>query len=146
MKVPASLGDLLDRITILQIKTERLRNEGQRASVYRELDALLESWNAEFPKAETVPEYDALRKVNEALWDVEDQLRAMEAAQDFGSTFVELARSVYKTNDQRAALKRKVNQRFGSVLMEEKQHPDYHAPALAPSLSHIDAAGNAQMR
>lgn len=124
--VPASLGDVIDRLTILAIKQERLSDPGARANVAREHDALVAAWAAEaLPECRSLPEWAELAAVNQALWDVEDELRACEAARSFGDGFVEKARSVYLINDRRAAIKRRVNTRLGSDLVEEKQHPTY---------------------
>lgn len=122
---PAAVGDVLDRITILEIKRARVPAE-RRANVAAELVALTETWiGAGLPAAAAVPEYGELVAVNTALWEVEDRLRAAEANADFGPAFVADARAVYRTNDRRAALKRAVNERFGSQLQEEKHHPTY---------------------
>jgi hypothetical protein len=125
LSAPASVGDVLDRLTILAIKVARLP-EGPRAHAADEHAALLAAWGAAgLPAPAEVPEYAALAEVNRALWDVEDRLRAAEARGDFGAAFVEDARAVYRTNDRRAALKRAINQRFGSRLVEQKLHPSY---------------------
>ena len=126
LTVESSVGDALDRISILQIKVARVPEPKRRKNVEAELSALLSAWmGGGLPAPEEVPEYTALRTVNEALWAVEDELRSHEARQDFGELFVSLARSVYHQNDQRAALKRRVNTRYGSALREEKVHPSY---------------------
>lgn len=120
---PCAVGDLLDRITILTIKVERV-SAAKRPNVARELAALREAWNgASLPPPDTVPEYAELLSVNGRLWAVEDRLRAAEARRQFGEDFVADARSVYRENDRRAALKRTVSERFGSAIIEEKQHP-----------------------
>lgn len=123
---PAPVGDVLDRITILEIKVARLRAENARNNAQSELSALLSVWQeAGLPAPALVPEYSDLQRVNLALWDVEDRLRAMEAAGQFDAAFVADARAVYQTNDQRAALKKSINLRSGSAWIEEKQHPEY---------------------
>jgi hypothetical protein len=123
---PAALGDVLDRITILERKVARLVDAGAQARVRDELDALRGTWTAAgLPDPAAVPEYPALATVNATLWDVEDRLRAAEARGDFGAAFVADARTVYRENDRRAALKRAVNERFGSRFVEEKLHPGY---------------------
>jgi cyclic pyranopterin phosphate synthase len=156
--VDSPVGDVLDRLTILAIKTARLPPE-RASNCASESDALRAAWSAAgLPAPEDVPEHAELAAVNAALWDVEDRLRAREAAGDFGAEFVADARSVYVTNDRRAALKRAVNQRFGSAYIEEKLHPAY-GPATAGGvagggaprpmneacLTHLDEAGNARM-
>lgn len=126
LAAPASVGDVLDRLTILALKEARLHEPDARANVARERALLREAWDAAgLPDPDALPEHAALAEVNAALWDVEDALRAHEAAQDFGAAFVERARAVYRTNDRRAALKRAVNARLGSALTEEKLHPRY---------------------
>lgn len=124
--VPAALGDVVDRLTILGIKGARLSSPAARENVARERDALVAAWAAAgLPEYTSLAETEPLAEVNRALWDVEDELRALEAAADFGPTFVARARSVYLLNDRRAALKRAVNLHLGSDLVEEKQHPAY---------------------
>lgn len=123
LEVPFSYGDVVDRVTILELKAQRLADPARRANVERELALLRARWaTAGLP---TPPETAALREVNTALWEVEDALRRLEAAGDFGPAFVELARRVYHLNDQRAALKRAVNLGLGSGLVEEKQYTAY---------------------
>lgn len=122
---PAPVGDVLDRLTILSIKLDRAPAD-RAGNVRAERDALRSAWLAAgLPTPEETPEYAELLAVNIALWDVEDRLRASEARADFGPAFVADARAVYRTNDRRAALKRAVNLRFGSALVEEKVHPAY---------------------
>lgn len=125
LHAPASAGDVLDRLTILAIKLSRVP-AARRDNVERELTALAAAWSAAgLPAWEAEPERPALTEVNEALWGVEDELRAMEAEGRFDATFVARARSVYQLNDRRAALKRAVNVRLDSALVEEKVHPSY---------------------
>lgn len=119
---PCSIGDLLDRITILRIKVQRSA-AAQRENVQRELDQLSACWPT--LKAYDEAEMAELAAVNLQLWEVEDRLRAAEAAGGFGPDFVADARSVYRLNDLRAGLKRRVNLRLGSALIEEKIHPEY---------------------
>lgn len=122
---PCAVGDVLDRITILRIKLARVA-AGQRANVAYELESLLSVWCAGgLPAPELVPEYGSLAEVNAALWNVEDRLRAAEAAGSFGDAFVADARSVYVLNDRRASLKRAVNTGYGSLIVEEKFHAGY---------------------
>ena len=128
MKVDASLGDVLDRVTILQIKASRIQDPDKVVNVRRELQALQDAWaEAGQPAMEELGCWAALREVNEKLWDVEDALREHERRGDFGERFVELARSVYHLNDQRAAYKRQVNLGLGSDIVEEKSYASYSA-------------------
>ncbi len=124
--VPVSWGELLDKITILEIKAQRIVDADKRGNVERELAAL----NAVVTAAGTLPDtaqpiIDRLRGVNETLWDIEDEIRDCERAKEFGPRFVELARAVYHTNDKRAAFKRDLNELLGSELVEEKSYQPY---------------------
>jgi hypothetical protein len=121
-RVPVSWGELLDKITILQIKCDRIGSARARANVAKEL-ALLQSVAGQCLRDSTVmPLLGLLRAVNEDLWGIEDQIRKHEAARDFGHAFVQLARSVYQKNDLRAAIKRQINDLLGSALVEEKSY------------------------
>jgi tetratricopeptide (TPR) repeat protein len=121
--VEVSAGELLDKITILQIKKDRLKKPEQLRSVQAELAVLTAAWERAVRRTAELEQLTAeLRAVNEALWEVEDALRDCERAQDFGEHFVELARRVYRTNDRRSALKRQVNDLLGSRLREEKSY------------------------
>ena len=126
VSVPVSVGELVDKVTILEIKSERLTAEAALANVRRELELL----NAEAAKLDLgSPEASRIRgdlkAVNEQLWEIEDRIREKEAAGEFDQRFIELARSVYVTNDKRAALKRELNSLLGSELFEEKSYKDY---------------------
>jgi hypothetical protein len=126
IKVEVSYGELVDKISILEIKAAHAKGLGQRRNIEREL-AVLEAARRQIPDRGGVTRrlFDALKSVNERLWTVEDRLRDCERQRDFGPDFVELARSVYRLNDRRAALKREINTALGSSLVEEKLHPDY---------------------
>ncbi|HVN98602.1 MAG TPA: DUF6165 family protein [Steroidobacteraceae bacterium] len=124
--VPVSPGELLDKITILRIKSARMGDAAKLANVRHELGLLEQTWAAAVPAGASVAEEErALQAVNERLWDVEDRLRDLEAAQRFDAEFIELARAVYVTNDERAAIKKRVNARLGSKLVEEKSYRPY---------------------
>lgn len=126
MLVPAPLGDVVDRVTICILKTERITDPTRVAHARNELAALRDAWNAEgLPPMATLPAYARLAEVNGQLWEVEDDLRACERDGDFGDRFVQLARSVYKLNDQRAAHKRAINEQLGSDLVEVKSYEAY---------------------
>jgi hypothetical protein len=121
--VPVSWGELIDKITILEIKARRIADATKRANVARELEALVKVRDAGGALPPPVISLaDDLRAVNEALWEIEDAVRDCEAAGDFSARFVNLARSVYKSNDRRSALKRQINQAMGSELIEEKSY------------------------
>ncbi len=122
---PAPVGDVLDRLTILAHKRTRVGGAAA-VNVGREHEELRRAWVAAgLGEPEAAPEYPELDAVNRTLWDVEDRLRAAEAAGRFDAAFVVDARAVYRTNDRRAAIKRAVNLRLGSALVEEKAHPGY---------------------
>jgi hypothetical protein len=124
LRVPISPGELLDKLTILRLKGQRIAEPAKRANVLRELALLEAAWREGAGEADVRAEEQALARVNAALWETEDALRALEAEQRFDAEFIALARSVYRHNDERAALKRRVNERLGSALVEEKS---YHA-------------------
>ena len=127
--VPVSFGELLDKIAILQIKSERIADPAKLANVRRELDALNSTWGAHPASGVDIGDLlDALRKVNEALWDIEDDIRGKERAREFDQEFIRLARAVYVTNDERARVKKEINLRLGSAYVEEKSYADYGAP------------------
>ena len=123
IRAPCSIGELIDKITILRIKAERIADASKLGNIRREL-ALLEDIARDEGLVGAAIESlaDRLAQVNASLWDVEDALRACEREGDFGSRFVALARSVYVLNDERAALKRAANGLFGSALIEEKSY------------------------
>ena len=123
--VPISPGELLDKITILRIKAERMQDATKLANVRLELQLLERTWRDACGTADVAAEERALQAVNERLWDIEDRIRAQEKAQDFGAGFIELARAVYFRNDERAAIKRAINLKLGSRLVEEKSYQDY---------------------
>jgi hypothetical protein len=125
-RIPVSWGELLDKITILEIKSERLRASAALANTAHEI-ALLRAIVAELTEAP--PGLAALRgelaAVNRRLWDIEDDIRRKEASRTFDAEFVELARAVYRNNDERSRIKRAINQMLGSGIIEEKQYVGY---------------------
>jgi Family of unknown function (DUF6165) len=124
--VPISPGELIDKITILEIKSQRMRDEAKLANVRVELNLLMDTWRASpWVKADIDAEWVGLRTVNERLWVIEDQIRDKERDAQFDREFIELARAVYITNDERAAIKKRINTRLGSTLIEEKSYADY---------------------
>ncbi|KAB2897646.1 MAG: hypothetical protein DWB45_13175 [Xanthomonadales bacterium] len=128
ISTPVSYGELIDKITILEIKTEHMRDAAKLANVRTELDLLNATWAAHpASRTDIASERAALRAVNQALWDIEDRIRLKEKAQAFDAEFIELARSVYFRNDERAAVKRAINGKLGSTLVEEKSYADYRA-------------------
>lgn len=127
-QAPVSWGELLDKITILEIKRERIAAPAARANVSRELGLLREIARPILHDENVTALIAGLRRLNERLWDIEDEIRLKEARREFDDDFVALARSVYKSNDERAAVKRRINAALGSELVEEKSH------AQSPSL------------
>ncbi len=124
--VPISPGELIDKITILEIKSARMSDPAKLANVRHELELLNATWKQAPAAATDIADLWAqLRAVNERLWVVEDDLRILEKAHRFDAEFVRLARSVYFENDERARVKREINQRLGSTLVEEKSYQDY---------------------
>jgi len=126
IKVELSYGEMLDKITILQIKSERISDAGKVANVNKELSLLSGLWESDEKSGIDISEeFARLKKINEALWDIEDDIRDKERAKEFDEKFIELARAVYVTNDQRADIKRVINIKLGSDLVEEKSYADY---------------------
>jgi len=126
LSVQTSPGEFLDKLTILEIKSERMSDPAKLGNVRRELELLRATWAASPLAARDVAKLVAdLKGVNESLWEIEDRIRLKEAARAFDEEFIELARSVYRTNDRRAALKRELNVALGSDLLEEKSYESY---------------------
>ena len=128
LSIPISFGELIDKITILEIKSERIADAGKLANVRAELGLLDKTWDGHpSSRVDIQPERARLKAVNELLWDIEDRIRLKEKAQAFDAEFIELARAVYFRNDERAAVKREINLKLGSSLVEEKSYQDYRA-------------------
>jgi len=126
IQVPVSPGEVLDKITILEIKSERISDPGKLANVKRELELLQAAWLQSVEEDETVHRiHSELKTINEALWEIEDDIRDKERAREFDQVFIDLARSVYVTNDQRAEAKKELNVYLGSEIVEEKSYQDY---------------------
>ena len=124
--VPVSPGELYDKITILRIKAVRIQDAAKLANVRRELGLLETQWRGALPAGvDVASEEGALEAVNAKLWEVEDLLRDLEAEKRFDDRFVELARAVYINNDERAAIKKRINVKLGSALVEEKSYRPY---------------------
>jgi hypothetical protein len=120
------VGELIDKITILEIKSERIKDPAKLENVRRELGLLQATWDESPLSGQDVSELKAgLKQVNETLWEIEDFIRVKEMERAFDEQFIELARSVYVNNDRRAALKRQLNEATGSTLVEEKDYPGY---------------------
>lgn len=126
IKVPVSPGEVLDKITILEIKSERMSDPEKVANVRIELELLRETWAASIRDDDVIKDLHAeLKSINEALWEIEDDIRDKERAKEFDSDFIELARSVYFTNDRRSEVKKRLNLHLGSQIIEEKSYQDY---------------------
>ena len=126
ISVPVSFGELLDKISILQIKSERMTDEDKLANVRKELAALENTWMAHPAAGRDIARLRAeLKAVNERLWDIEDRIRLKERDQAFDDEFIQLARSVYFENDERARVKKEINLALGSAYVEEKSYQDY---------------------
>jgi len=124
--VPISPGELVDKITILQIKSDRMTDAAKVANVRTELGLLQSTWQSSaHAQVDVQHEWGELRRINEALWDIEDKIRDKERDQQFDKEFIELARAVYVTNDERAAVKRTINTKLGSRIVEEKSYAKY---------------------
>jgi peptidoglycan hydrolase CwlO-like protein len=126
LQVEVSAGELFDKITILEIKAERISDPDKLANIHRELSSLTATREKALDTSPELDEFTAeLRRINEQLWKIEDDIRDCERKRDFGQRFIELARAVYRTNDRRAATKRRINELLGSELVEEKDYADY---------------------
>jgi transcriptional regulator of nitric oxide reductase len=126
IKVPVSPGEVLDKITILEIKSERMSDPEKVANVRVELSLLQETWREFIRDDDVILRLHAqLKEVNEALWEIEDDIRDKERAKEFDERFIELARAVYVTNDRRSRVKKELNLHLGSEIIEEKSYQDY---------------------
>ena len=126
LQVPVSVGEVLDKITILQIKLAHISDAAKRVNIQNELDALLPVVASDAFTTDQMQGLMAeLKAVNEVLWKIEDDIREKEAAKNFKAEFIRLARSVYKTNDKRAEIKKQINLATGSNLVEEKSYESY---------------------
>ncbi|HEX5960360.1 MAG TPA: DUF6165 family protein [Rhodanobacteraceae bacterium] len=128
ISAPVSYGELIDKITILEIKSERIVDAAKLANVRDELQLLDRLWQAdEHSRIDISAERAGLKRINETLWEIEDEIRVKERDRAFDARFIELARAVYHTNDERAAIKRAINLKLGSRLVEEKSYQGYGA-------------------
>ncbi len=124
--VPTSPGELIDKLTILRLKAERIADAAKLANVRHEQAVLLATADAHLPPSDRLSElWDALYGINARLWVIEDDIRDCERAGDFGPAFIGLARAVYRVNDERAAVKKAINLHLGSLIVEEKSYADY---------------------
>lgn len=124
MKIEVANGEIVDKLTILSIKLEKIADQRKRANIQKEYDHLLMALES-LGVAEDDPDLQALKAVNLTLWQIEDDIREKESKKQFDHEFIELARSVYIQNDRRAELKRRINQNTGSTFCEEKSYAEY---------------------
>lgn len=124
MKIDVSIGEIVDKLTILSIKLDKFKDPEKRKNVEKEYQILLQSLKTSdiTPESE---EFKKLKTINLKLWDIEDKIRVKEAEKSFDDEFIELARSVYFTNDERATIKKQINLKFNSDLIEEKEYVSY---------------------
>ena len=124
--IPGSPGELVDKITILEIKAAKISEKVKQSNILYELGVLMKSYEENITVSDKLTDLKReLKKVNESLWDIEDDIRSCERRADFGSDFIKLARSVYFENDRRASLKKDINILLGSKIIEEKSYADY---------------------
>ena len=121
------IGELIDKITILEIKSDRISDPEKLKNVFHELTILSASRDKHLERDDKLGELtEQLKMINSTLWDIEDEIRACEAKKEFGPIFIELARSVYLTNDKRAALKKEINVLMGANIVEEKSYTEFN--------------------
>lgn len=126
IKVEVSVGEFLDKVTILEIKSERIKDQAKLDNVNKELNLLNGIWSqSEFASADIADEMGRLKNINVKIWEIEDDIRDKERDRAFDDKFIELARAVYYSNDERAAIKKELNLKLGSGLVEEKSYSDY---------------------
>jgi hypothetical protein len=132
--VPVAIGELADKITILEIKSERITDATKLRNVRVELEQLRAAWDRRGARPTLLEALTReLKQTNVSLWEIEDEIRDCERRRDFGRQFVELARAVYRTNDRRTAIKREINLLAGSAIIEEKSYRAYRSEAVGPS-------------
>lgn len=124
--IPIAPGELIDKITILEIKSERITDADKLENVRRELEMLLAKQTSHLPPDERTQDMaERLKEVNGRIWDLEDLIRDCERGEDFGELFLDTARKIYRTNDERAAIKKEINLYLGSAIVEEKSYAAY---------------------
>ena len=124
--IPISPGDLLDKITILEIKFERIESAEKKSNVKEELKLLIKAWgDSEIDDTDLTTMRRQLKSINKVLWEIEDKIRKEEHNKNFGDRFIELARSVYMKNDERAKIKKRINTHLNSEIVEEKSYQSY---------------------
>ena len=125
MKIEVSIGEVVDKYTILMIKASKIQDPAKLENVNKELTYLIDVLKKEDPLMTDYPLTKALLEINKALWNIEDLIRDFERAKSFGKEFIDLARNVYKLNDKRANIKKEINMNYGSEFVEEKSYQPY---------------------
>ncbi len=126
VNVEISIGEFFDKLTILEIKKKRISNADKLLNISKELDGLNDLLTQlSFSREDAAQEVSDLKRINEALWEIEDDIREQESQKTFGDRFIELARAVYITNDKRSDIKREINLKLGSDFVEEKSYEEY---------------------
>ena len=123
MKIEVSNGEIVDKLTIIEIKLKHIKDAGKLKNLQKEYEVLNEAVGKIISKDHEL--YQALLNINQELWDIEDRIRDLERDKDFGDAFIQTARAVYFTNDKRSDIKRKINELTGSSLVEEKSYQKY---------------------
>jgi hypothetical protein len=127
--VPIATGELVDKITVLEIKSERILDRAKQANILHELELLRRVRDDHLPADDAIIALThALKRANEKIWDLEDQIRECERQADFSEHFIATARAIYQTNDERSRIKREINHHLGSTIIEEKSYTDYSSP------------------
>ena len=134
MKIEVSSGDMADKVSILMIKLERIKDDDKLANIKKELDEIVPTFLPIYDN-NIIDLFDELMAINKDLWDIENRIRMKEKVQEFDSEFILLARSVYKTNDKRSQIKRAINIETNSKLREEKSYSDYSISADGKTVS-----------
>jgi hypothetical protein len=125
IKVPISNGELIDKITVLQIKSEKIKDEAKLKNIKKELKMLEKLFETNLKDKDVDPLFTRLKEINLKLWEIEDRLREKERKKEFDSEFIELARGVYYTNDERSRIKKEIDRLTGSQITEEKSYEKY---------------------
>lgn len=126
LSIPISPGEMVDRLTILQLKLENIKDSDKLSNIYKEYSTLKDIWNASYYcNVDIKQQTEQLYEVNSRIWNTEDCIRYKEKLQEFDSEFIKLARSIYRSNDLRAKLKKDINIKLDSYLVEEKSYEDY---------------------
>ena len=126
IEIPVSFGELIDKLTILEIKKSKITDNEKLKNIQLEFELLNKKYQTKLKDAKELQVfYDALLEVNHKLWKIEDKIRIKESLKEFDEDFIELARSVYKVNDERSLIKREINLKYNSGIVEEKSYEKY---------------------